>query len=170
MVTESTCWFAARTRRGQELALRRRLDEARIECFIPSKVIVRDRNGRKYKVEVPLIPNLVFVRTTKNEACSLANSGDFPLYYVIDHFTRTLLVVPDKQMDDFIRVVTQVPESICPESQDLPLGADVQITSGSLEGVEGKVVLLPNRTYVVISVAGMAFAKIQVPRSSVRRI
>lgn len=169
-MTESACWFAARTRHGQELALRRRLDDLRIECFIPSKMTVRERNGRKSKVEVPVISNLIFIRTTKKEACSLANSGDFPLYYVIDHSTRTLLVVPDKQMEDFIRVVTQVPESICPEMQDLPVGADVRITSGSLEGVEGKVILLPNRTYVVVSIGRIAFAKVQVPRANVCRI
>lgn len=167
MATENVQWFAARTRRGQELALRRRLTAMNVECFIPSRITTRDRAGRKSRVEVPLIPNLIFLRATKKHACSLANSGSFPLFYIIDHCTRTLLVVPDKQMDDFIRVVTQKPDSICPEFQELPVGASVRITSGTLEGVEGKVILLPNRTYVVVSVGQLLAAKVQVPRASV---
>lgn len=173
MTLESTSnihWYAARTRHGQELKVRDRLVDRHVENFVPSKQVVRQRNGRKYKVDVPLIPNLVFLRTTKDDACSLANGADLPVYYLIDRSTRSLLVIPNKQMDDFIRVVTTEPDSICDEMPDLRLGQDVRIMRGALEGVEGKVLMLTNRTYVVVSIGEMLSAKVSIPRSHVKII
>ena len=96
---QEACWFAARTRYGQELGIRDRLEKAGVEHFIPT-VRVRKSRG-KGLTERPAVTNLVFLRATKAEACALANEKGLPVRYIIDCATRTLLVVPDKQMEDF---------------------------------------------------------------------
>lgn len=159
------CWYAARTGRGHELSVRRKLDELGVVNFIPSKEVYRERRGRKVKVEEALIPNLVFLRTTKTFACELANSGCINVHYMIDHSTRSLLVVPDRQMESFIKVVSDAPDPICPEDYQFVPGGKVRVTKGSFAGVEGEVVLLPNRTFVVVSLGGLVCAKVQIPRS-----
>lgn len=100
MATAQAYWFAARTRFGQEAGIRRRLESLGVENFIPT--VVR-KNSRGCRSERAVINNLVFLRTTKAEACRLANEGYIPVRYIIDCATRTLLVVPDKQMEEIGR-------------------------------------------------------------------
>ena len=91
MGTEKTFWFAARTRYGQELSIRRRLETLGVEHFIPVRRTRSSRTGRE--VESPVITSLVFLRATKSEACDLANSGMIRVSYIVDCATGTLLVV-----------------------------------------------------------------------------
>ena len=80
----------ARVHCGRELAVRNRLVREGVETFVP----LRNEGGR----ERPMLNAMVFLKATKTEALELANTGVVPVKYVIDCATRTLLVVPDKQM------------------------------------------------------------------------
>jgi len=164
-VANLVLWFAARTGRGQELSIRERLTKLGVECFIPTRMAERTRRGRKIKVETALIPNLVFFQTTKSYALSLVNSGEIKVKFIIDHATKTLLTVPDKQMEDFIRVVTDVPDPICPSDYDFVPGGRVRVVKGTFSGIEGEIVKLPNKTYVVVSLGRLICARVQIPRS-----
>ena len=157
------CWYVARTRRGQELAVRDRLEGFGIRNFIPLGQTIRLRNGRRVKAMVPLIPNMVFLRTEKSIACALANGHGLPIYYVVDRSTRSMLVVPDKQMDDFIRVVTEEPDDLQLIEFTPHIGQKVRIVTGRLSGVEGEVVAADKGTYLVISLGTLLSARVKVP-------
>ena len=53
----------------------------------------------------------------------------------MDHGTRTLLEVPEKQMDAFIRVLTEYPDT--PVGTDFPIvkGTRVRVVRGPLKGI-----------------------------------
>jgi transcription antitermination factor NusG len=157
-------WYAARTRYGQELKIRDRLEREGVEHFIPT---VPSGGARKEKAA---IPNLVFVKATKSEALELANTCSVPMKYIIDCATRTLLVVPDKQMEDFCRVLDLGLESGGMMDRPLSLGDRVRVTKGPLAGVEGRVLQFQGRYYVVVSLLDSIFAKASVPRSWIERI
>ena len=58
------------------------------------------------------------------------------------------LVVPDKQMDDFIRACNEAGEGrqfLGPEDLNLVKGQRVRITGGALEGVEGVFIKLAGK-------------------------
>lgn len=169
MTSERVCWFVARTRRGQELSLRKRMGELGVECFIPTVYAFRERRGRRVRVEVPLIPNLVFLKATKDEACALANGRGLPLFYIIDHQTHTLLEVPLKQMEDFRRAVEADPDSLSTEIP-LTLGGKVRIIAGELAGVEGEILSLPAGSFVVVSVGHILCAKVSIPRDMLETV
>ena len=158
-------WFAARTGRCQELSVRKSLMQFGVECFIPTKEEFRLRRGHRVKAEAPLIPNLVFLRATKADACALANGHGLPLHYIIDRATRSMMVVPDKQMDDFIRVMDLDPDALCEDDVQFIPGGRVRVIKGDLAGVEGEVLSLPNRTYVFVSIGHLLRAKVQIPKS-----
>ena len=162
-----TYWFAGRTRFGQEVGIKSRLEKLGVECFIPT---ARRTNARGHKVERAVVNNLVFLRTTKAEACSLANDGIIPVRYMIDCATRTLLVVPDKQMEDFRRVLNLSTEDGGLIDQPLALGDKVRVTKGVLKGVEGFVLELHGRTYVVVSLCDSLFARARVPRAWLEKV
>ena len=155
-------WFAARTRFGQELKVRDRLVVEQVEHFVP---IADSRKRTK-----AAIPCLVFLKTTKAEALDLANTGRVPIRYMIDCATHTLLVVPDKQMDDFRRVMDCSIEEGGLVDQPLSLGERVRVTKGALRGVEGHVLELLGRTYVVVGLLGCIWAKAKVPRAYLEKV
>ena len=163
-------WFAARVRSGHELKMRERLGELGIRNYIPSREVTRTRGHKRCKVEAPVIPNLIFLYCTKPKASALANGYGLPLKYLIDHSTRTLLEVPKKQLEDFIRVIEEDPSTLCSPDQVFQPGQKVRVVAGRLAGVEGEVETLPNRTYLVISVCGLLRARIQIPRAYVKAL
>ena len=153
------CWYAARTRYGQELKIRERLVREGVEHFIPVRT-----DGR------PAVTNLVFLKATKVEALELANTGVIPVKYIVDCATRTLLVVPDKQMEDFRRVFDLSLTQGGLVDEGLSLGDRVRVTRGVLKGVEGHVTEFHGRYYVVVSLLDSLFAKARIPRSWLERI
>lgn len=162
---DSECWYVARTRRGQELAIRDRLDCLGIRNFVPMSRTLKVRNGRKVKALMPLIPNMVFLRTSKEFACALANGYGLPVYYIIDRSTNRMLVVPDKQMEDFIRVVNENPDDV--ELNDFVphIGQRVKIVSGSLAGVEGEVLYVDKSAYLLLSLGSLLSVRVKVHRN-----
>ncbi len=155
----SYSWYAARTRYGQELMVRDRLVRAGVEHFIPTVPADGPRNERA------VVNNLVFLRTTKQGALDLANTGVIPVKYIVDCATRTLLVVPDKQMEDFRRVLDLGLEEGGLMDRPISLGDRVKVVKGPLKGVEGHVVEFKGKYYVVVSLLDSLFARTQVPRS-----
>ena len=156
---QQSYWYAARTRYGQELKVRDRLEARGVEHFIPT---VPSDGPRKEKAAVS---NLVFLKASKPEALELANTGVIPVKYIVDCATRTLLVVPDKQMEDFRRVMDLSLEEGGLMDRPLALGDRVRVTKGPLRGVEGHVIEFQGRYYVVVSLLESLFAKARVPRS-----
>ncbi len=161
--TQPEYWFAARTRCGAELTVAGRLDALGVERFVPTVTRHRTRGAATY--QRALIPSLVFLRTTKQQACALANEQGLPVRYLIDPTTRSLLVVPNKQMDDFRRVLDLSSDESGLIDRPLSLGERVFVVKGVLAGVEGYVLELRGRTYVVVQLLDSWFAKASVPRT-----
>lgn len=168
--SEKLCWFAARTRNGQELSVRKTLSELRIEHFIPTKEEDREYKGKRIARETALIPCLVFLRATKADACALANGRGVPVWYVIDRSTRSMLVVPDKQMEDFRRVLDVSPEALCSTDTVFTPGDRVEVVRGGLKGIEGDIIQETNRTYVVVSLGNLLCAKVKIPKSYLKLV
>lgn len=160
-------WFAARVSYGREVRVKQTLSTLGIEHFIPTE---RRPNYRGQMREHAVIPNLVFVRTTKQRACDLRVTERLPVNYLFDYARHTMMVVPDKQMDDFRRVF----EASITEGglMDVPLslGERVCVNRGALKGVEGFVMELQGRFYVVVGLCGCVFAKARVPRAWLDRV
>jgi len=147
---EKICWYVTITRSGQWKRIGRRLGELGVEHYIPYS----------YKT-------LVFLHTTKSNALSLVNSGEVKGRFLIDHHTRTLLEVPQKQMDDFIRVLDLSPDAECLTDVPLAKGDRVMVAKGALSGVEGDIVEMPDGLYLVVSVCSLLSARVQIPKSYV---
>jgi len=167
LASDRLCWFAARTRCGAELGVRDRLDRLGTEHFLPVEQLRRTRSRSTY--EHPLIPGLIFLRATKQQACALTNEMSLPVRYLIDPATHTLLVVPDKQMDDFRRVLDLSDGEGGHLEQSLALGDYVRVVKGALRGVEGRVLEFHGEIYVVVELLGW-YARASVPRAWLEKI
>ena len=87
-----------------------------------------------------------------------------------DLFTRSMLVVPDKQMSDFMFVMDLNPDGVSFDNASLVVGDRVRVVKGDLTGVEGEVATNANRTYVVIRIKDILTASVKVPKSYLKII
>ena len=140
-------WFAVVTRWGQWKKISERLGALKVKHFIP-----------------PTYNTLVFLRTEKSRALNLVNAGEVKGRFLVDHGTRSLLEIPDNQMDAFIRVVTECPEAVLTPETPIGKGARVRVVRGSLKGVEGEVVENPSGVSLVVRILSILSAKVSIPR------
>ena len=158
----SKSWYAARVSPGQEIGIRNRLSGMGVEHFIPTERRVNYRGKEK---EHPVISCLVFIRAGKSEACSLRTDWRMPLNYLFDYTSHTMLTVPDKQMDDFRRVLEAGIREGGLVDRPLSVGDRVRVTRGPLKGVEGNVLELSGKLYVVVGLMSLLYARAKVPRA-----
>lgn len=160
--TGDSVWYAAKVRYGQELVVKRRLESLGIEHFIPTSF---SKNTRGKVVEKAAINNLVFLRTDKVNALDLVNFKGLPLKYMIDCVTHSMLIVPEKNMSDFMKVFdVSLKEGGLMDTVVVP-GQKVRVEKGPLKGVEGNVLELQGETYVVVGLCGCVYANAKVPKA-----
>ena len=109
---------------------------------------------------VPLIHNLVFVRSTREKLDEIKRdiSLKVPIRYIMDRETRRPLVVPDRQMHSFIAVAGAYDEQIVyldPTIVSLREGDRVRIVGGVFSGVEGIFIRIKGDRRVVVSIEGV---------------
>ena len=143
-------WFAACIRNGQWKKTGRRLEELGVEYYIPAA-----------------FNTLLFLRTTKAYALTLVNSGEIGARYIIDRNTHTLMQVPEKQMEDFMKVLDLSPDAECISDIPLVIGGKVKVIKGALKGVEGEIVEKQEGLYLIVRVCSLLSAKVEIPKSYV---
>ena len=143
-------WFVVITRWGQWKKISERLTGLGVRHFIPSTY-----------------NTLVFFRTDKDRALNLVNAGEVKGRFLVDHGTRSILEVPDKQMETFIRVVTEYPDT--PVTSEFPIvkGTRVRVVRGPLKGIEGEVEETPNGVQLVVGIQSVICARVTITRADV---
>ena len=163
MEGQSAYWYVARTRHGAELGVRNRLSALGVEHFVPTRK--RQAYRGKGLVEEPLLTCLIFLRATQADALDLIHDRGIKADYLFDCATHKLMVVPDKEMDDFRRVFDLSMDEGGLMDKPLSVGERVCVTRGVLRGVEGYVLELQGHTYVVVGLMNCLYARARVPRA-----
>lgn len=150
-------WFAMHVyASGMKKAEKLLKSEKTLHYFIAKKYVVR-KSGSKTKRElVPLISNLLFIRATYKQV------HDFQKLYSVIGFVitsiegrRTPLVVPDSQMENFIKVASHYEADLVyyrPEELNLSKGDYVRIIGGAFNGAKGQLIKIDgkrNKRFVV---------------------
>lgn len=161
MSEDTLHWYVLRMTHGRELLVRDRLQTLGVEHFIPTQ---KTRGYRGRTVEKPLVNCLGFVRTTKKDALDLIHLRGVRADYLLDRATHRMMVVPDREMDDFRRVFDLSVEEVDFE-RPLEPGARVRVVKGPLMGIEGQVLGIDGKWYVAVSLLGMFYARARVPQA-----
>lgn len=167
-VVEKSLWFAMGAPYRNELKVQKQLDEFGIRSFIPMRHDVVERCGRKSRVLIPAVSNLIFVRAT----ASLMKAVKPKVPRLQYKITRTggknsIITVSDKEMEDFIAVTSAMTEDVtyyAPEELSLAKGTRVRIIGGPFDGAEGVLVKMKghrSRRFVV-SIPDIIYATTEV--------
>lgn len=159
---KSKVWFAARARRNQERLIKAKLDQLGIENYVPFRKEVRKRKDRTVEVWMPVIPNIVFIYTDFHTAISIANDYGIKISYLKAIDGKSLLIVPQKQMDDFKLICESGMKCILEETFEK--GDRVLVIDGCLKGVEGELISTnKDNSKMLVRLEGIATFKLIVP-------
>ena len=162
-------WYAARTRANQELSLRNSLEKLKITHYLPTHILFRKVSDRVKRVEIPTIKNLIFIKTTKQNAYAIVKNYALKLYY-IKNLDSTLLVVPEKQMIDFMCLM-EYPGDITLHCGDyFSTGDRVRVIKGGFSGIEGELVRIEGRSHVLLRISQVIAASVKIPKTYLRKI
>lgn len=153
-------WYALRVTYSRELKIKEYLDARHIENYIPMQYAFCMRGGRRRRILVPSVHNLIFVRMDAQSLRQLKTTA-LPIRYMMDCETRRPITVPDKQMEDFMRIVASGIEHVeVVEAQAVRFteGDRVRVTAGPFCGIEGLYVRYKGHSKVALSIGGLLTA------------
>ena len=164
MCGDPKIWFPMRVTYQREMKVKAELDRLGIENFVPMtyKMVDADTDNPCRKL-VPAIRNLIFVRSTQERISGLKSSNKTlePLRYMIDQTAQqphTIMTVPDRQMQNFMRVASRTDDSVMFLDEDCVVGKEgkhVIITGGAFEGVTGVIRRVKRCKRVVVEIEGV---------------
>ncbi len=151
-------WYALRVPFGRELKLKAVLDNMGVDSFIPmSRRVVTNNDGTKSHVDEPAIKNLIFAYSSFTTLRSMgSHSGCYvPFFFMLDRTTNQNLVVPIKQMEQFMAVSKTMHDDLMylpQEDLKIKTGDYVKVTEGVFQGVEGHVVRIKRDRRVLVKI------------------
>ncbi|MCR5037671.1 MAG: UpxY family transcription antiterminator [Bacteroidales bacterium] len=157
-------WYVLRVTYQREISASERLNELGIENYVPTlRTRVRNDKGVAigWKTE-PLVHNYIFVHDSYSNILAVKHGKLEHLRFMMGKDSEDLnsvpQYVPDKQMQDFMKVVRTMGSKPVDPNIDLRKGDKVRILTGPFEGVEGIYIKMPNRheKRVVVKVLGIA--------------
>lgn len=165
----SNVWFAARVRRNQERLIKEKLEKLGVENYVPFRKEIRRRKDRKVEVWTPVIPNIVFIYTNFRTGISIANDYGVKISYLKTIDGKKLLVVPQKQMEDF-KLICESGIN-CMLEETFEKGDRVLIVDGCLKGVEGELISTnKDNSKMLVRLEGIATFKLTVPANMLSKM
>lgn len=165
MCGDPKIWFPMRVTYSREMKVKAELDRLGIESFIPMMYKLVDVDmDHPHRELVPAINNLIFVHSTQERISGLKSSNEVlePLRYMLDQTAQqphTIMTVPDRQMQNFMRVASKTDDSVMFLNDDSVVGKEgkhVMITGGAFEGVTGVIRRVKRCKRVVVEIEGVA--------------
>lgn len=139
-------WFAVFVNSRHEKRVSQHFEQRKIEHFLPLCLEVhRWTNRRKAKVEVPLFPNYIFVRTMKTQRPLVLQT---PGVLSIVGSMREPTPLADSEIESLCAATVS---GRCAQHPYLIEGTRVRVKYGPLAGKEGVLIRKENSIHVVVS-------------------
>ena len=159
-------WYPMRVTYHRELKIKQQLDTLGIDSFVPMHYDLADSSDGPRKTLVPAIHNLIFVHESQQEITRLKmfNKACTPMQYMIHRPNvasdrSEIIVVPDAQMDNFIRVTSVMSDDLVylkyTDFLD-KVSQRVRVIDGNFTGAEGVIKRIKKDRVVVVLLKGVA--------------
>lgn len=159
-------WYALRTTYGREQLAYEYMSSHGATVYWPTMEQVREVDGKRRKVRISRIPNVLFAHGTLQEVQTFvydnANLPFLRFYYAKETIGRETfrrpLVVPERQMES-LRIICAVDDgniALVPHTDThFTRGQHVRITQGRFSGVTGRVARYQGQQRVAVIVEGL---------------
>lgn len=138
-------WYAVYTYRNTEKIVSQKAQSLGVECFLPLQKVERQWSDRKKKLDVPLFPGYVFVKTSLVHRFVLLNIKELVRFV---GFSQPV-AIPDAEIES-IRTVVSTTNDVTTEPFGITAGTRVKVTEGQFAGAEGILVQRKGKDRLVI--------------------
>ena len=164
--SETKQWYVLRVSYGRAEKANELLKAKGIETHLPRHTTYKGVNGKRIKQRLPLLPNILFAKTTLSVLEQFLKSSpdlNFITFYY-DHFNKKPdgknppLVVPKESMDNFIKLTSIDDEHILlidKVNGTYKQGDYVRIIDGPFKGIEGRVTKITGQKRVIVELPGL---------------
>lgn len=167
--TEEIHWYPMRVTYSREMLAKEYLDMIGVENFIPMQYVPIKGKHPRHRELKPAITSLIFIRSSQKNITELKmtkrelNSLRYIMTPVLDDknnvIRKDILTVPDKQMDNFIKVASVNDDRVFyMENLDFAgkPGQRVKVVEGDFSGVEGTIKRVKKNKCVVVQIENVA--------------
>lgn len=179
--SENKQWYVLRCTYNRADMAKDILRETGIEYYMPMHRVYRIVARRRKKCTVPLLPNLMFIYATEQDAALLMDHPrNVMLHYYYDHCTSNRyglnppLTVSYPEMQNFILATGKPRDNVMildPARCRFQSGDTVRVTAGQFTGVVGRVARAAGEQRVVVELQGVClFATAYVPSAFLQKI
>ena len=177
-------WFVLRVTYNRTQKACDIISTANVQSYMPMHYVVKKEIGKKKRILQPLLPNLFFVYTTRENTDTIVKKkGDnTPIikYYLDKTKPREAngkhppLTIPFESMMNFIRATNTESEHVrivSSEQCHYKSGDIVKVTGGEFEGITGKVARIAGQQRVVVEISGLCLvATAYIPTRFIKHI
>jgi transcription antitermination factor NusG len=146
-------WFAIYTKYKCEKYVTDLLAKKQIAAYVPLITKIKRYTSKVKRLDVPLINCYVFVKITKSQYVNVLETQ-----HVISFIKQrqNLISIPDQEINLLKRVVGEL-EDVQVERIDMNLGDEVEIISGNLTGIRGRLVEAEGNNKFVVQLASIGY-------------
>lgn len=144
------------------------LSKAEFECFLPLITELRQWSDRKKKIQRPLIPSTIFVKTTEEKLPAIYQvSGT----HSILKYLGKPAIVKDVEIELLKDLVVKNDHERMISTENIELGETYEISKGSFRGIRAQAVSLHGKFRVALKIEALgSFVLVDIPSSYLTKI
>lgn len=167
--TAERFWFVAYVRMHHERKIADSLSQMGIENFVPVQTQMRKWSDRMKKVDVVLIPMVVFVHATEEERKQTFVLAALRFYLSVKG-TYKVVKIPDEQMQRFKFMVDYSDEAISFNPDCFAEGDRIRVVKGPLTGLTGILVGKGGKSKIAVQLDLLGMATVDIPIGYVEKL
>ena len=145
-------WYAIYTRANGEKKLFDNLQEKNIECYLPTRKVLKVWSDRRKWVEEPLFKCYIFVKVSYKEFFNALNTPGAVCYI---SFGGRAQSIPESQITNVRNFLCQCDHEVTLTYEHIQKGTIVEVLHGSLKGVKGEVANIYGQMRLLIRIDSM---------------
>lgn len=163
-------WVAVYTRPRSEKKVAKVLEASGVEVYLPIQTQIRKWSDRKKKIEVPVIPMVVFVKVNE---CQIANISQHSL--VIKFISRPgenkAACIPEIQINNLKFILGQSDIPVEFDSDPYKINDSVEVIRGYFKGLKGEIHDCPDGTTdLIVRIDLLGGAKLKINKQDLIHI
>lgn len=161
-------WYAFYTRPRSEKKVLLQLKQKRYESYLPLMTTIRQWSDRKKKVQLPIIPSYVFVKTNPNNFNDILNSSN--IVNILKYLGKPA-IIKDYEIEN-LKILLQDPENIkLAESFDFEKGDTVIVEKGIFKGLIAECVEFNGKHRIILKINGLDNTfELNIPLNHIKKI
>ena len=167
---EEVHWYVLYVRMHHEKKTAEKLKAAGITYYLPVQEVIRQWSDRRKKLQVVVIPMMIFVRISEAERVRLLKEIPALTGSLIDRCTHRPAVIREEDMKRFMFMLDYSEEAVRFISEPLQAGELIQVIKGPLKGLKGELIEVEGTTQVVVRIDQLGCASVELPVGFVEKM